>query len=326
MLSPMRYSPAEVLKSQASPSPSLRANDKENVSRQTSSASLRATAVRNAAIRKPLGPRQPTPPSSPAHKVKKVHADKENAGANEEKERHRKSRVLTERPKNVLQDKENLSANLSYSLRQDDSRETSQGSARVRMLDWERERQRLREMQMVEEQKREESEAEERHEKELEDEFMRDLAQQRALEVFLDRQREREFELERARLREAERQWQRERQRERDLELEKEREELERQRIRDVEMYHGCPRISIRHGSGSTPDSSLPPMPLSPLIEGEQKRRVDVHYQLTVVISAENSYELEPRSPSESSFNFLKHSLKLSLGALFSPIILAASP
>lgn len=264
----MKYSPEEILRSPASPL--LRDNERENISRQTSSTSLRATAVRNAASRKPLGPRQPSPSSSPANKGQKVYVDKENTGASDEKEKHRKSRVFTERPKNILQDKENLSANLSYRMRQDDSRETTQGSARVRMLDWERERQRLREMQMVEEQKREESEAE-RQEQEAEDKFLHDIAQQRALEVFLDRQREREFEMERVRLREAERQWQRERQRERDLELEKEREELERQRIRDVDMYHGRPRISICHGSGSSPDSSLPPAPLSPLIEGEYK-------------------------------------------------------
>lgn len=262
-MSPVKHIPPQMVRPAASAT-TFRTKDKENhtlrrspsvnFSAPTKEASARA---RLGTMRKPLGPRKPTPPSSPDLRPKKSLLVEEKVA---EKASHRRSRVLPERTTTNHGDKENASAN------------TSGDSVRDRMREWERERQRLRELERIEERRREAEAEEERgreRERELEEEMKRDIERQRMLEAELDRQREREIEMERVRMRQVEALRERERQREAEALLEREREELERQRLMEVQTYHHAyPRITVRRLSGSTPPDSHPPTPLSPLIEG----------------------------------------------------------
>lgn len=176
-------------------------------------------------------------------------ADKENP---REKEKEKKGRVLSDRTRGNQEDRENVAG----------------GSVRDRMREWERERQRLRELERAEERRREE-EVEQEREREDEEEMHRDMERQHMLELELDQQREHEFEMERARVRLAHAAREKERQREIEARLEIEREEVEWQRIREVQAYHQAyPPVSMRRSSTSTPPDTVPPTPLSPLIEG----------------------------------------------------------
>ncbi|KAI0693211.1 hypothetical protein BC835DRAFT_1546100 [Cytidiella melzeri] len=279
-LSPIKHSPPSTSTAQVihkASSGVLR--EKDNV--------LQASATGNAAvraIRKPMGPRKPSPSSSPAKKRpgKESNEQDENSPVAEKKDKKRRSRIFGDVTRT------------NRSSDRDASREYKPDSVSHRMREWEREKQRLREMEVIEEKMREaeEERQRQRQKKQEEEEFRRDIEQQYALEAELERQRAQEVELEKMRQRELERQQERERQRE----LELEREELERQRVKDVQTYHGYPRIIIRRGSTSTPPGSHAPTPLSPLIE-----------------ESSMVYDTEEPSGNDSGLSILRQSLKMSI-------------
>lgn len=254
-LSPTKLAPSQTTL-RTTVSTTFRNKDKENKGLQrSSSVNFKQSSSITRPGRKPLGPRKPTPPSSPVIKPQKSISSVDSA----EKEKSKKRGVLAERTRANREDKENASAN------------TSGDSVRDRMREWEQERQRLRELERLEERRREEEAEEEqarRQENALEEEMQRDIERQRMLEAEL----EREMEAEREKMRLAEAEREKERQRDAEALLEREREELERQRLRDAQTYHQAyPRVLARRfSSGSTPPDSHPPTPLSPLIEGEQ--------------------------------------------------------
>jgi hypothetical protein len=254
-LSPQSPSPAKHGVRPAASTGTFRGRDKENqhvrgeveagLQQSPSGQHEKDESARLGSVRKPLGPRKPSPPGSPVFK-----APEKDGGRDKDKER--KGRVLSDRTRVNQENRENVAG----------------GSVRDRMREWERERQRLRELERAEERRREEEAEQERamREEEEEEEMHRDMERQRMLELELDRQREHEFGMERARVQVAR---ERERQRELEAQLEREREELERQRVRGVQTYHQAyPPVSIRRSSTSTPPDTVPPTPLSPLIEG----------------------------------------------------------
>lgn len=103
--------------------------------------------------------------------------------------------------------------------------------------------------------------------------------------------------------------------RERQKELELVREELERQRVEDVQMYHGYPRITIRRDSPSTPPTSHVPTPLSPLIEGDNGAALYRQRKLTFCFAEPSMfYDIEERSGNDTGLSLLRQSLKMSIG------------
>ncbi|KAI0338866.1 hypothetical protein BDW22DRAFT_1362161 [Trametopsis cervina] len=279
-LSPIKHSPLSTNTAQAlHNSVSRELRDRENVLQ----ASTAVNGVSRAA-RKPLGPRKPSPPSSPAKKrpAKENRTQDENSPLVEKKEKNRRSRIFGD------------SSKANRSGENDSPREYKAESVSHRMRQWERERQRIREIEEIEERMREaEEERQRQREQEREEEEMRrDMERQYALEMELERQKAQEAEFEKMRQREVLRQAERERQKE----LELVREELERQRVEDVQMYHGYPRITIRRDSPSTPPTSHVPTPLSPLIEEPSM-----------------FYDIEERSGNDTGLSLLKQSLRMSI-------------
>ncbi|GJE88475.1 protein kinase domain-containing protein [Phanerochaete sordida] len=161
--SPVKYIPQSTVRPTPSPAPRKDA-DKENRVRQ--SPSPLHTSSSDSLRRKPLGPRKPSPPGSPALAPRTVLGDRTRTNG---------APPAEAKPDSVVE----------------------------RMREWERERQRLRAREREEERRREAeadaavAAAEQARE---EREMRRDMERQRALEIELDRQREREEAEERARL------------------------------------------------------------------------------------------------------------------------------
>lgn len=110
--------------------------------------------------RKPLGPRAQTPPGTPTGiATKNINAaSKENRQNKQQKDKvpeQRRSRILmdvTSRSQNA----ENISTNEANK-----SKESGNDSVRMRMMEWEKERQRLRDMEMLQDQLKEQEQEEE---------------------------------------------------------------------------------------------------------------------------------------------------------------------
>ncbi|KAI0826825.1 hypothetical protein BC628DRAFT_1410038 [Trametes gibbosa] len=216
-LSPVKHSPPAASLAAAATSSSPSASAKENV----------APAAKPArTTRKPLGPRSPSPPTSPVQTKEalapgalRAQASKENAPGGKENARERETRdrrrsqilrdVTTARKQDenvfsppvaaaALGAKRGVKAERSardVRAKADASGEsaaaaadTSKDSVRVRMKEWERERERLKEMERVKERLRE---AEEERERERERE--REV-QARARQEMVERARERSRE------------------------------------------------------------------------------------------------------------------------------------
>ncbi|KAI0629755.1 hypothetical protein C8Q77DRAFT_1064543 [Trametes polyzona] len=249
--------------------------------------------------RKPLGPRAPSPPTSPAQCQARESPfslpskDKDNASHGRERETkdRRRSQILRDvtRDENVGP----LGAKV-FSLKKEHSArevkagkadscaattvaDTSKDSVRNRMREWERERERLKEMERVKERMREAEEERER-----------------------ERKREREEERERAR--EQERQRQKEWERSRLREQEKEREEKERPRSREREYL--LPKISVGPPLSPT-GSAMPTTPLSPLFE-EPSQLVESPMDMYAGVGPHVA-------GNESGISALKQSLRMSM-------------
>ncbi|KAI0923171.1 hypothetical protein AcV7_005759 [Taiwanofungus camphoratus] len=194
---------------------------------------LRPANGKSRSTRKPLGPRSPTPPTSPIRKSLIPMASKENAHAQppDKDKNARRSRVF----KDVTGTNRNVDVPSSVNNREK-ARDYQKDSVRDRMRAWERERERLREMERLQERIKEVEEERERERREKQ----------------MEEEREHQREMERAR------ELQREREREREREL------LRIQREEEEDIY---PKITIREASTVTPPESILATPLSPLVE-----------------------------------------------------------
>ncbi|KAL1950380.1 hypothetical protein VTO73DRAFT_5504 [Trametes versicolor] len=265
--SPVKHSP---------PAPSLAsAAAKEN-------AGLPATKVART-TRKPLGPRAPTPPTSPMHEDElRPQASKENAHREKENTKdRRRSQILRDVTSARKQDENMLSSSVSMNTKRSErglkaktseikegakAADTSGGSVRNRMKEWERERERLKEMERVQERVREVEEERERDREERErEEQVREAEWERARQASFERQRERSQTQERER-----------------------------------EFF--LPKISV--GPPLSPTGSAMPMsPLSPLFEEPSQ----------LVESPVDLYPSAHTAGNESGISVLKQSLRMSM-------------
>lgn len=265
--SPVKHSP---------PAPSLAsAAAKEN-------AGLPATKAART-TRKPLGPRAPTPPTSPMHEDElRPQASKENAHREKENTKdRRRSQILRDVTSARKQDENMLSSSVSMNTKRSErglkaktseikegakAADTSGGSVRNRMKEWERERERLKEMERVQERVREVEEERERDREERErEEQAREAEWERARQASFERQRERSQTQERER-----------------------------------EFF--LPKISV--GPPLSPTGSAMPMsPLSPLFEEPSQ----------LVESPVDLYPSAHTAGNESGISVLKQSLRMSM-------------
>lgn len=235
--SPVKYTAPKMVRPAASMT--FKSKDKENqVLRKSSSVHLKE-ASSGSLRRKPLGPRNPSPPSSPA--INPLPGPFTPGKANEDVPTRR---VLGDLTRVNQEDRENADISTSSNV----------SEVLDRMREWERERQRLRELEHMEECCTEETEEERTHESVFHEEMemRRDMERERMLEIELDRQRE-EAEAEKVRQMEMQREV-----------------KLEKERARDLQSYQqSLARMSLRRRSTSTSLDSILPTPLSPLVEGK---------------------------------------------------------
>ncbi|KZT67233.1 hypothetical protein DAEQUDRAFT_729268 [Daedalea quercina L-15889] len=246
--------------------------------------------------RKPLGPRRPTPPNSPTASLSPLSpSGKENAIspslAKQKDKEARRSRVfkdVTAANRNA----ENVAEVVTPKQQPAKSPESHSNSVRDRMKAWERERERLREMQFLEERVREADEEREQQKRE-----------EKAMDEEVEQEREKqERELEEKAAREKER-LEEEKRREAELEVERQR-ELDLARDRAVERERGrsressLPRLILRGASMSPPDT-VPPTPLTPLKEESEP-----------ATSPQDEY---PHAGNESGISLFRHGLRMSI-------------
>ncbi|KAI0330464.1 hypothetical protein GY45DRAFT_1323595 [Cubamyces sp. BRFM 1775] len=301
----------------------------------TTFAAASAATKENAAVsskaarstRKPLGPRAPSPQTSPATTSSQLrsHASKENhdrerqtAGV-KEKEKRRTSQILrdvtsvrkqdenvvgaTRRGEKTLKSERSArdvkandkvkAAGVEKVVRADTSRtsvsDTSRDSVRNRVKEWERERERLREMERLKEQ-------------------LRDVDVETPTEEDEEVRREREREWERAREMEREREREVEMERSRELERERQRAEREREWSQEREVHYFLPKISV--GPPLSPTGSVhPTTPLSPLFE-EPSHLVESPLPKDEEAAVANT----SATSNESGMSVIKQSLRMSLG------------
>ncbi|TFY64348.1 hypothetical protein EVJ58_g2676 [Rhodofomes roseus] len=236
--------------------------------------------------------RGPTPPTSPTVSSSMSPSGKENAQSpalTKQKEKAtRRSRVFKDVTA-VNRNVENTSvAEIVTPKRPAKSPESHSNSVKDRMKAWERERERLREMELLEERV-----------KEVEEEREKQKKEERQMEEEVERELEEKAASEKERLEEQgqQRQTQLEAERQRELNVARDKAiECERGRARESSL----PRLNLLRGASMSPSGTVPSTPLSPLKEEESEPAT----------SPQDEY---PCTGNESGINLLKHGLRMSI-------------